>query len=92
MQELVYLKVACLNHIWYHGVLLRNEIVVEWLNVAMCFSTYSCLGVRMWTRGLVRPLFVLRTTWFYIAHFCNADEDWVGHAVKDQEVCDSKDV
>ena len=30
MQELGYLKVACLSHIRCHGVLLCNEIAVDW--------------------------------------------------------------
>ena len=44
---------ACLDHIRYHCVLLRNEIAVDWLSVAMWFGTYSCLSARMWTSGLV---------------------------------------
>ena len=53
LQELGNLKVAYLSHIRYHGVLLWNEITVVWLSVAMWFGTYSCLGTRIQTRGLV---------------------------------------
>ena len=56
----------------------------------MWFGTYSCLGARMRTRGLVRPLFVAKTTWFGISDFCNGEEEWVGHGVKDHEGCDDK--
>ena len=74
MQERGFLKVAYLNHIRRHGVLLRNEISVDWLSVARWFGTYNCLGERMRTRGLVRPLFVGKTTWFSIPGFCNVEE------------------
>ena len=46
----------------------------------------------MWTRGLVRPVFVVKTTWFGIPEFSNAEEEWVVHGVKDQEVRDGNDV
>ena len=74
MQERGFLKVAYLNHIRRHGVLLGNEIAVDWLSVARWFGTYNCLGARMRTRGLVRPLFVGKTMWFSIPGFCNAEE------------------
>ena len=35
LQELGYLKVASLSHIRYHGVLLWNEMAVDWLSVAI---------------------------------------------------------
>ena len=60
--------------------------------MAIWFSTYSCLGVRMWTGGLVRPLFVAKTTGFGTPNFCNAVKEWVQHGVEDHEVCDSNDV
>ena len=66
LQELGYLKVACLSHIRYHGVLLWNEIAVDLFSVAMWFGTCSCLAVEMPTRSLLRPLFVAKTTWFGI--------------------------
>ena len=47
LQELVYLKMACLSHIRYHDVLLWNEIAVDWLSVVMWFGKCSCLGARM---------------------------------------------
>ena len=86
LQELGYLKMACLSHIRYHGFLLWNEIAVDWLSVAMWFGTCSCLGAGMRTRGLVRPLFMTKTTWFGIPNFCSAEEEWVGHGVKHHEV------
>ena len=92
LQELGYLKVASLSHIRYHGVLLWNEMAVDWLSVAIWFGIYSCLGVRMRTRGLVRPLFVAKTTWFGIPDFFNAEEKWVGHGAKDHEVREGNDV
>ena len=48
------------------------------------------LGTR--TRGLVRPLFVAKTTWFGIPDFCNAEEEWAGHGVNYHEVCNGNDV
>ena len=73
-------------------MLLQNEIAVDWLSVAMCFGTYSFLGARMRTRGLVRPLFVAKTTLLGIPNFCSAEKEWVGNGVKDDEVRDSNDV
>ena len=81
-----------MSHIRYHGVLLWNEIAVDWLSVAMWFGTCSCFGAGMQTRGLVRPLFVAKTTWLGIPDFSNAEEEWVGHGVKDYEVHDGNDV
>ena len=52
--------VECLSHIRYHGVLLWNEIAVDWLSVAMWFGTFSSLGAGMRTSGLVRLLFVAK--------------------------------
>ena len=46
----------------------------------------------MRTRGLVRPLCVVKTTWFGTLDFRNAEEEWVGHGVKDHEVQDCNDV
>ena len=92
MHELGYLKVACLSYIRYHGVLLWNEIAVDWLSVVMWFSACSCLGTGMRTRGLVRPLCVVKTTWFGTLDFRNAEEEWVGHGVKDHEVQDCNEV
>ena len=46
----------------------------------------------MRTPGLVRPLFVAKTTWFGIPDFCSAEEKWMGNGVKDHEVRDSNDV
>ena len=46
----------------------------------------------MWTLGLVRPLFVVKTTWFGIPDFYDAEEEWVEHGVEDHEVRDGKDI
>ena len=81
-----------MSHIRYHGVLLWNEIAVDWSSLAMWFGACSSLSVGMRTRGLVRPLFVAKTTWFGIPDFCNAEEEWVGHGVNDHEVCNGNDV
>ena len=62
-----------------------------WLSVGMWFGTYSCLGARMWTRGLVRPWFVAKTRWFRIPDFCNTEEECVGHGVKYHKVRDDSD-
>ena len=58
----------------------------------MWFHTYRCLGARMRKHGLVRPLFAVKTTWFGIPDFRNAEEEWVGHGVKDYEVRDGNDL
>ena len=63
-----------------------NEIAVDWCSVAMWVGTFSSLSVRIWTRGLVRPLFVTQSTWFGIFDFCNVEGEWVGHGVEDHEV------
>ena len=58
LQEINYLKVACLSHIRYHGVLLWNEIAVDWLSMAMWFGKYH------WSwRGNV-------DTWFSTSSIC----------------------
>ena len=93
MQELGYFKVACLGHINYRGVFLWNKVTVDWFSAAMWFDTYGCLGGRSLTRGLVRPPFVAKTTWFGIPDFCNAEEEeWGRHSVEDHEVSDGNDV
>ena len=50
------------------------------------------LGAGMWTRGLVRPVFVVKTTWFGKPDYSNLEEEWMGHGVEDQEVRDGNDV
>ena len=77
MRELGYLKVECLSHIRYRGVLLWNEIAVDWLSVAMWFGACSCLRAGMQKHHLVRPLFVAKSMWFGIQDFCNVEEEWV---------------
>ena len=91
MQELGYLKVECLSHIRYHGVLLWNENAVDCLSVTMGFGACNCLGAGMWTLGLVRPLFVAKATWFGVPDFCNVEEEWVGHSAKDHQVRNGND-
>ena len=46
----------------------------------------------MWTRCLVRLLFVARTVWLRISDFCNVRGEWVGHGVEDHGVRDSHDI
>ena len=82
----------CFSHVKYHGVLLWNETVVDWLSVAMWFGACSCLSAGMRTHGLVRPLLVAKTVWFGISDFCNAEEEWVGHGVNNHEVRNGNDV
>ena len=57
-----------------------------------CSLVYAVVLARMWTRGLVCPLFVTKTMWFGIPYFCDAEEEWVEHGVEDHEVCNSKDI
>ena len=40
----------------------------------------------------VENLFVEKTTCFCTHNFCDAEEEWVGHGVKDQEVRYGNDV
>ena len=58
----------------------------------MWFGTFSSLGARMQTRGLISPLSVAKNMWFGIPNFCNAEEKWVEHGVEDHEVRDGSDV
>ena len=58
----------------------------------MWFGACSSLGAGMQTRGLVRPQFVAKTMWFGTLDFCNAEEEWMGHGIKDHEVRDGNDV
>ena len=81
-----------MSHIRYHGVLMWNEMAVDWFSVVMWFGTLSSLSVRMRARGLVSPLLVAQTTWFGIPDFCNAEGKWVGHGVENHEVPDGSGV
>ena len=83
---------VCLSHISYHGVLLWNETGIDWLSLAIWFGTFSCLGTRMRTLGLVCPLFVAKARWFGIPDFCNVEEKWVRNGVEDHEVRDGNGV
>ena len=58
----------------------------------MWFGACSCLSAGRRTRGLVRQLFLAKTTWFSIPDVCNVEEEWVGHGVNDHEVCNDNDV
>ena len=42
----------------YHGVLLWNEIAVDWLSMTMWFGKFSSLDARMGTRGYVHCLWL----------------------------------
>ena len=79
-------------HIRYHGVLLWNEIIVDWLGVGTWFGTFHSHSARMWACGLVRPLFVVQTTWFGIPNVCDAKGEWIEHGIEDHEVRDGNDV
>ena len=92
MKNLAVEKVACLSHVRYYGVLLWNEIAVYRLSVAMWFGTCSCLGMGIRTCGLVRPLFLAKTTWFGKPDFCNTEEEWARNGVEDHEASDDNDV
>ena len=53
-----------MSQIRYHGVLLWNDVEVDWSSVCTWFGTRIGPGVRMWAYGLVYPLFVAQITWF----------------------------
>ena len=58
-----------------------DEIAVDWLSVGMWFGKFSSLGTRMWTNGLVHPLFIAQNKWSGIPNFCNAKGEWVEYGV-----------
>ena len=62
----------------YHSILLWDKISVDSLIVVMWFGTFSSLGMRMQTRGLVCFLFLTKATWFGIPDFRDMEEKWVG--------------
>ena len=76
----------------YHGVLLWNDVEVDWSSVCMWFGPRIGPGARMRARGLVCPLFVAQTTWFGMPDICSAKGEWVEHGVKGHEVRESKSV
>ena len=55
-------------------------------------GTLSSLSLRMWTHGLVRPLFLAQTTWFGIPCSCDTEGEWVGYDVQDHEVLDGNGI
>ena len=57
-----------------------------------CGLVYAIVLARIWTRGLVHPLFVAKTAWFGIPDFCDAKGGWMEHGVEDHEVRDGKNV
>ena len=76
----------------YHGVLLWNDVEVDWSSVCMWFGPRIVPGARMRARGLVCPLFVAQTTWFGMPDICSAKGEWVEHGVKGHQVRESKSV
>ena len=60
-----------MSHIRYYGILLWNEVAIDWLSVSTWFGTFTALGSKMQARGLVNWLFVAQTTWFGMPDVCN---------------------
>ena len=81
-----------MSHIRHYGVLLWNEVTVDWPSVGTWSGIFSAFGVRMQVRGLVHPLFVSQTTWLEIPDVCNAKGEWAEHVIEDHEVRDGNDV
>ena len=50
------------------------------------FGICCAFGSRMWSRGLVYPLSVARTTWICMPDVCNAKGEWVEHGVECHEI------
>ena len=40
----------------YYGILLWNEVAIDWLSVGTWFGTFTALGSKMQARGLVNSL------------------------------------
>ena len=80
-----------MSHIRYHGVLLWNDVTIDWSSVGMWFGTSSALAAKMQAHGLVHPLFVAQTTWFGMP-VCSMREEWVEHSIKGHEVHNSNKV
>ena len=80
-----------MSHIRYHGVLLWNDVTIDWLSVGTWFDTFSAPDVRMWRRGLVYLLFVAQTIWFGMPNVCSTKEEWVQHHFENHEVCNNND-
>ena len=75
-----------MNHKRYHGVLMWNDVTVNWSRVASWFGTCSAPGARMRARGLVYPLLVAQTNWFGILDVCSVKGEWVEHSIKGHDV------
>ena len=81
-----------MSRIRCRGVLLWNDVKVDWSSVCTWFGTCRGPGARMQAPGLVYPLFVAQTTWFGMPDVCNAKGEWVEHGIKSHEVRDSKNI
>ena len=75
-----------MSYIRYHGVLLWNDIKINWSKVGTWFGACSVLAARMRARGLVHPLFVAQTTWLGMPDVCSAKGDWVERSVNGHEI------
>ena len=71
-----------MSYIRCHGVLLWNDVTVDWSSVCTWFGTCSAPGARMLARGLVYPLFVAQTMWFGMCNVCSVKGEWVEHGIK----------
>ena len=63
---------ACLSHRRYRGVLLWNDVTVDWLSVGSWFGTFSAPGAGLRACGLVRLQFVAQTMWFSMPGVCGS--------------------
>ena len=52
------------------------------------FGICCAPGAKMWTRGLVYPLFVGQTTWFGMPTVCSVNEKWVEHGAECHKIRD----
>ena len=86
-----WLRMEWLSHIRYHGVLLWNDVTIDWLSVGTWFDTFSAPDVRMWRHGLVYLLFVAQTIRFGMPNVCSTKEEWVQHHIENHEVCNNND-
>ena len=91
-KNLAIQRVAWLSHIRCHGVLLWNDVTVDWSSLCTWFGICNAPGTRMWARGLLYPLFVAQTTWFGVPKVCSTKGEWVEHGIESHEVCGSNNV
>ena len=52
------------------------------------FGICCAPGAKMWTRGLVYPLFVAQATWFGTPPVCSVKEKWVEHGAEPNKIRD----